>query len=199
MINGKISTFARDDVRASAPGHGPVLQSGKLPAADGVYPVGLLLTFALAGLFKPLQAILAEVLATGDGVTKAYSVTLAAALPLEPGTLVVTDGVETFTDDGLGRLTGDAGGTGTVVYRSGEVTLSFNANVVNLTNVTADYTTSADGVLDELVDTAASASGQYIAHGTCRRDALKVGAVAQAAPTAAVLLALKAKGIFPVG
>lgn len=198
-IKGKIGSVSRDEERAQAHGHGPVVLSGALKANDGVYPVGLLLTRAANGNFNPLAVVADEVIATGSGDTKAYTATLAGGLPVEPGTVSITDGVETFSDDGHGRLTGSAGGSGTVYYKTGVVSVEFAANVVNLTEVVADYTTAIDGVLDDLIDTAESASGNYIGHGTVRRDALKVGKVAQAEPGAGLLMLMQARGIYPVG
>lgn len=198
-IKGKIGSFSRDDERARAHGHGPVVLSGALNAGDGVYPVGLLLTRASDGKFNPLAVVADEVIATGSGDTKNYTVTLAAGLPVEPGTMAVTDGVETFGDDGHGRLTGSAGGSGTVNYTTGVVTVGFNANVVNETEVLADYTTAIHAVLDDQVDTAEDGAGNYILHGTVRRDALKVGKTAQAAPSAGLLMLMQARGIYPVG
>lgn len=52
-----------------------------------------------------------ELLATGaSGVTN-FSGTLASPI-VEAGSVVITDGTETFTDDGNGRLIGDLGGSG---------------------------------------------------------------------------------------
>lgn len=59
-----------------------------------------------------------------------------------PGTLVVTDGVETFTDNGAGVLTGSAGGTGTVDYDTGWVTAAFLVAPAVGSNVTASYSSS---------------------------------------------------------
>lgn len=194
-INGKVGSFTRDEERASTPGHEPVILTGKVKANDGVYPTGLLLT-RLAGELTPLSAVAVEVIETGDGNTKNFTGTL-AAFPVEPGTVAITDGVETFADDGSGRLTGSAGGSGTINYQTGEYTLAFNANVVALTDVTADYITSVDGVLDEEVDTAASGACLYVKHGTVNTTVLKVGKVAKAEPSAAVIMLLQEKGIFP--
>jgi hypothetical protein len=63
--------------------------------------------------------------ASGDGVTVTFNVT-ADQIPIVPGTVIVTDGVENFTDplkDGV--LTGSLGGVGTVDYSSGAVTVNF--------------------------------------------------------------------------
>lgn len=48
-----------------------------------------------------------------------------------------TDTVETFTDNGDGTLTGNAGGTGTINYTSGAYNITFNAVTAN--TVTATY------------------------------------------------------------
>lgn len=53
------------------------------------------------------------------------------------------------------------------------------------------------GVLDETIDTAAQASGNYVRHGSVVNAVLKVGAAVPAAPTAAALIKLQAAGVFP--
>lgn len=196
-MNGKTATFNRNDERARCGGHDPVLRTVKLPADSGTFPVGLLLTRLLTGVLVALQVLAAEVLGAGDGAATAFAGTLSAA-PLAPGSVSVTDGVETFTDDGSGRLTGDAGGSGTVNYRTGDIAVTFNAAVGNGTDVTADATTSCDAVLDEQVDTAAMQAGVAIVHGSVRRDVLKVGVNAPVAPAAATLALLEERGIYPM-
>lgn len=196
-LTAKVGSYSRSDERAAAPGHGPVLLTGQLKADDGEYPVGLLLTRKSDGKLEPLQSVSGEVLGTGDAGTAAFSGTLAAGLPMEPGTLSVTDGVETFADDGHGVLTGDAGGSGTINYKTGAVSVTFDANVGDGDDVTMDYLTRIDGVLDELVDTAERAAGVYVHHGTCKASALKIGASAEASPSDAVLGLLRDNGIYP--
>lgn len=78
-----------------------------------------------------------DYLATGNG-TKIYGGTL-AIIPIVPGTFTPTDGTESFTDDGLGFLTGSAGGSGTIDYVTGIWTLTFNANVSITTNIYGIY------------------------------------------------------------
>lgn len=197
-INGQTASFSRSEEKAGLPGHGPVLLGVKFTADQGTYSVGLLLTRDSADVAQPLQEVAAEVLGTGDGATKDFAGTLAAALPVEPGTVVITDGVETFADDGSGRLTGDAGGSGTINYATGDFSVSFNANVVNATDVTGDYVTACDAVLDQEIDTAEEQSGNAVIHGTVANGALKVGVVAKAAPSAAVLKLLRKRGIYPI-
>ncbi|HBG06321.1 MAG: hypothetical protein A2075_12185 [Geobacteraceae bacterium GWC2_58_44] len=195
-IKGKVGSFTRSEERARIAGHDPVVLAGQLPAADGVYPCGLLLTRSAANVLIALTLIAAEVLATGAGNVKAYAATL-AEFPVEPGTLVITDGVETFTDDGFGHLTGDAGGTGTINYLTGDYAIEFAVNVLLASDIEADYTTAFAGVLDEEVDTAESESGLYVAHGTVDSNVLKVGKVAKAEPTAALLMLMQKKGVYP--
>lgn len=60
-----------------------------------------------------------------------------------------TDGVETFTDNKDGTLTGSAGGTGTINYATGAYSVTFN--VVAAGSVTADYSwheATDNGVVD---------------------------------------------------
>jgi hypothetical protein len=78
-----------------------------------------------------------DYLATGGG-GKVYSGTL-STVPILAGSFNPTDGIESFTDDGLGVLTGSAGGTGTINYTTGAWTLNFNANVVAPTNIYVTY------------------------------------------------------------
>lgn len=62
---------------------------------------------------------------TGDGSTVTFTDTLANRPIREIDT--ITDGVETFSDNGDGTLTGDAGGSGTINYTTGALSVTFNA------------------------------------------------------------------------
>ena len=67
-----------------------------------------------------------------------YSGTL-AIIPIVAGSFSISDGIETFTDNGNGTLTGSAGGTGTINYMSGVWSVHFNAVVASNTNIFATY------------------------------------------------------------
>lgn len=84
-----------------------------------------------------------EIIDTGDG-GKTYSGTLAfKAGGAKRTCFAITandeDSVETFTDNYSGVLTGSAGGTGTINYTTGAITLSFNANVAVGKEIRATY------------------------------------------------------------
>lgn len=84
-----------------------------------------------------------EVLGSGDGVVKTFIGTLAfkAGNPINTAfAVVVTDGVETFTDGYDGILTGNLGGSGTINYSTGAISVTFNtAPVLASNNVIVDY------------------------------------------------------------
>jgi len=83
-------------------------------------------------------------IATGNGSMKAFSGNLSVSYVV-PGSVSVTDGTETFSDDGSGTLTGDAGGSGTVDYSAATYSVTFNANVSDGQAVYITYQyTSAD-------------------------------------------------------
>jgi ribosomal protein L30E len=99
---------------------------------------GVAIVMCAAGLDGSDQA------ATGTGVTTTaanlgpYEFTLGNK-PLEVGgTVAITDSVEIFTNNGDGTLTGSAGGTGTIDYVTGEVSVTFNA-MVAANPITAAY------------------------------------------------------------
>lgn len=86
--------------------------------------------------------VTAEVLGAGTGAQTVFSGTLAfkAGNPLNTAFgISVTDGVETFVDDYNGNLVGSLGGTGTINYMTGAISVTFASAVANLTNVTVSY------------------------------------------------------------
>jgi len=86
--------------------------------------------------------VTAEVLGTGDAVEDTFAGTLAFKGGDAKRTcfaVEVTDGVETFSDDSNGVLTGNLGGTGTINYATGAISVTFNTPPGNLTNVVVDY------------------------------------------------------------
>jgi hypothetical protein len=192
-IKAKVGSTTYNDERARL--DGAVIITAPLLADQGEYPVGLIMTEGSGG-WLAYQEISDEVLGTGDGAETTFTGTLAAGLPVDPGSVAVGDGVEALADDGCGRLWGDAGGSGFVNYQTGEFTLTFAAAPANAADVVADYATRVDGVLDQDVDTGSVGAALIVATGPVRQDVCKVGPTAQAAPDAALLRRLRERMIF---
>lgn len=91
-----------------------------------------------------LQNIQQDIPWTGDGVTFAFSTTLAANT-IFPGTLIITDNVETFSDINTTYTTanvtwtGSLGGTATINYATGSVSVSFNTAPISGSPIMLSY------------------------------------------------------------
>jgi len=86
--------------------------------------------------------VTAESVGTGNGTQVTFTGTLAFKAGGARRTcfaVSITDGVETFTDDFNGVLTGSAGGTGTINYMSGAFSVTFAVAPLNLAALTAGY------------------------------------------------------------
>ena len=129
------------------------------------------------------NAVAAEVLGAGDGTAGPYADTL-ASLPVKPGSVVVTDALvqETFTDNGDGTLTGNAGGSGTIDYLTGALSVTYNAVLAGATVRQAAYDQTVD-YTDGVDDGAGALSGTNIASGTIDYDTGEVSITYTVAPT----------------
>jgi hypothetical protein len=99
---------------------------------------------------RSYTTVTAEVIGTGNGSTKTFTNTLTFKAGGSRRTcfgITVTDGTESFTDNKDGTLTGSAGGTGTINYATGAISVTFFANVTNLTNVACTYQWEDSAVL----------------------------------------------------
>jgi hypothetical protein len=80
-----------------------------------------------------------EAYGTGSGVAGPYTHT-AANIPLSRGSITITAGGQSATDDGNGVfVTTPAGGTGTVNYTTGQMSVTFNGVVAGATPITVTY------------------------------------------------------------
>lgn len=107
---------------------------GGLTAGNVLFGHGVLPSTAFAG----------EAFGTGDGVTTVFTHT-AANTPVKPGSVTITVGGVTGTDDGNGTLNsiGSVRGTGVVIgsinYATGLMTIIFSAAPANLAAITTTY------------------------------------------------------------
>lgn len=113
---------------------------------------GLYLSYIDKDQLSDYTQVTGESYGTGDGSTKTFAHTLAdISAPKTAMYVSVTDGTETFKDDRNGNMVGDQGGTGTVNYATGEVSVTFNTAPSNSQAITCSYyhedSTSA-GILD---------------------------------------------------
>lgn len=94
------------------------------------------------------EVVEGEQIGTGAGGTGPFAATL-AYVPVRAGTVVITDGVETFADNGAGVLTGSGGGTGAIDYATGAITaLTFAVAVGVGDAITTDYEYDSEGHAD---------------------------------------------------
>lgn len=98
--------------------------------------------------------VASENIGTGTGAQVTFNDTLAfkaGGARRNCFAITVTDSVETFTDNRNGTLTGSAGGTGTINYATGAISVTFAVAPNNLQAITADYQwedSAAKGVSD---------------------------------------------------
>jgi hypothetical protein len=84
-----------------------------------------------------------DFLQTGNGTAGPYNGAL-LVFPIVPGTFNPFNGVESFTDNGQGVLTGSLGGTGTIVYSTGVYSITFNTSFVAGVNIYANYSPASN-------------------------------------------------------
>jgi len=111
--------------------------------------------------------VTAENVGTGDGTTKTFSETLDFKAGGSRRTcfgITATDGTETFTDNYDGTLTGSLGGSGTINYTTGAISLTFNTAPANLQAITSDYQweDSTDGGVADFSFSATRLAGEGI-------------------------------------
>lgn len=113
---------------------------------------GLYLSYIDKDQLSDFTQVSGESYGTGDGLTTTFAHTLTDITGVRTAMYVsVSDGTETFTDDRNGNMVGSAGGTGTVNYATGAVSVTFAVAPVNLQAITCGYyheTSTTTGILD---------------------------------------------------
>lgn len=86
-----------------------------------------------------VHRITSEAFGTGDGTAGPYTNTLANG-QVRRGTVTITAGGQSATDNGVGGFTtSPAGGSGTINYLTGAVSITFNGVVAGATPITITY------------------------------------------------------------
>lgn len=99
-------------------------------------------------------AVTGENIGTGTGAQTTFTETLnfkAGGATRNCFSVSATDGTETFSDTGAGTLTGSAGGTGTINYATGAISVTFAVAPNNAQAITSNYTwedESSSGLAD---------------------------------------------------
>lgn len=113
---------------------------------------GLYLSYIDKAQLSDYTQVTGETFGTGDGSTTTFTHTLSSiSAPKTAMYPSVTDTVETFVDDRNGNMIGNLGGTGTINYATGEVSITFNTAPTNLQSITCSYyheTSTSTGILD---------------------------------------------------
>jgi hypothetical protein len=123
---------------------------------------GLYLSAIDKALLSGFSQTTGEAYGTGDAVTKTFAHMLSAVSGVKTAMYPsVSDGVETFTDDRNGNMLGSLGGTGTINYATGAVSVTFNTAPAALAAITVSYYTedaTSGGPLD--FDTSSPGAGK---------------------------------------
>lgn len=88
---------------------------------------------------RMVVGVVDEAHGTGNGTTGPYAFNLTNT-PVRRGTVVITAGAQSATDDGIGGFTTTpAGGSGTINYTTGAISITFANNVGGGTAITVTY------------------------------------------------------------
>jgi hypothetical protein len=191
-FNAVLETRSYSEAGVVDNSHPPIVMAMEAVADQGELAPGLIASKNAAEKVVPFDRF-AESIGTGDNTAVDFSGTLSSP-PVKPGSVEVTDGTETFTDDECGNLNGDAGGSGTVNYVTGEISVSFNAAPATDADISASYANRVAGVVTMRVDTANEDAAPVLVHGTVAVNKLSRNGTD---PSDADLSALAEAGIYP--
>ncbi|MBF0589398.1 MAG: hypothetical protein HQL53_09730 [Magnetococcales bacterium] len=149
--------------------HQPVTRDYTAVADQGVLRAGLLVSRNAGDEVIPYQGGVQEVIGTGDGSIMAFDGVATGGM-IHPGSITITDGTQVLTDDGRGALGGD--GSGSVNYKTGKVSVTFDAAPGAGVDVSIIWANRLVGVLLREMDTATNHAALVIVHGTVVKDGL---------------------------
>ena len=169
-FNANLGTQSFKEVTVIDYTHPPVVLDLPVAAGQGELPPGIVVAMNLAGAIVP-YAIDSISLGTGDGVATTFEGSFGE--PLEPGTVIVTDGTQTLKDDGTGRLYGD--GSGEVNYETGAIKASFAAAPAAGAEISGSAGRKIAGILIVRVDTENEDVAPVLVHGCAVKKYVVVG------------------------
>ncbi|WP_027178206.1 hypothetical protein [Maridesulfovibrio bastinii] len=162
-------------------------------AVTAEIPAGALMSRNSDGeLLEFEETVTGTVVGIGDGAVTAFNGVLGSMMP---GSLSITDGVETFTDNGGGVLVSTGSGSGSVDYATGAWAVSFAAAPAAETSITADHDPSPCGVLKHVAEVG-DTEAAVVVFGEVVTGQISVNGFA---PTSDQLALLEAINIYPVG
>lgn len=113
---------------------------------------GLYLSYIDKAQLSNYTQVTGESYGTGTGAQTTFTHTLSAiSAPKTAMYPSVTDTVETFVDDRNGNMIGNLGGTGTINYATGAMSVTFNTAPAGAQAITVSYyheTSTSTGILD---------------------------------------------------
>lgn len=154
--------------------------------------LGRIMALSIDGTVYPFGNSYSLDIALGDGAAKDFTGKLG---PVEPESVSITDGTETFTDNGDGTLTGDATGTGSVDYTTGFYKVSFNAAPANQAAISATVKNCKKGPLTKMAYTTDGIADVCV-HGPVNNNWLHLGT---GELSVADRIELDNLGVWPIG
>ncbi len=128
--------------------------------AGNLDKTGTYLSYIDKALLSLYTQTTGEAYGTGDAVTKTFLHTLTVVTGKKTAMYIsVTDTVETFIDDRNGNMVGSLGGTGTVNYATGAVSVTFATAPAGSQAITCSYYTE-DSTSTGILDFSGSSFGQ---------------------------------------
>ncbi len=150
--------------------HPPVVWDFPVATGQGELAPGTVVALNAAGAVVPYDKISVN-LGTGDAATTSFTGSFGE--PLEPGTVIITDGTQILRDDGFGNLYGD--GSGQVNYQTGDVNANFSSAPASGASITGNAGRKLLGILTMRVDTDNEDIAPVLVHGCALRKFVKVG------------------------
>ena len=166
--------------------HPPVIFPMVAKSDQGIIPAGCVLAKDSDGKIVPYAVVSGEEM-TGlvNGTNKVFTHTSAAA-PLLPGSIVVAHGEIELTDNGHGVI-GGTGGSGTVDYATGAISVTFDAAPAEESgSPEVEVARAVVGVALRPADTSREDVVSVVVHGTVLKSSLVIGVTAGDITQAAV-------------